>query len=127
MENVRYQSAMGSLIFAMIGTWVDILYAVGVVSQYMINLGPLHWSAVKRISVYLKGTMDDGLSYGGSSNLPVVGYCQSDYAGDIETRRSTTEYTFLFWGGDISWNGKKQLTIALSTTEGEYMVATHAA
>ena len=81
---------------------MDILYAVGVVSQYMINLGPLHWSAVKRIFRYIKGTMDHGLSYGGSPNLPVVGYCDADYAGDIDTWRSITGYTFLFCGGAIS-------------------------
>ena len=71
--------------------------------------------------------MDHGLSYGGSPNLPVIGYCDADYAGDIDTRRSTTGYTFLFCGGAISWNTKKQPTIALSTTEAEYMATTHVA
>ena len=94
MENVPYQSVVGSLVYAMIDTWADITYAVGVVSQYMTNRGPLPWSAVKRIFHYFKGTMDHGLSYGGSPNLLVIGYCDADYAWDIDTWKSTTWYTF---------------------------------
>ena len=128
MVGVPYQNAVGSLVYAMIGTRADIAFAVGVVSQYMANPGPRHWVAVKRILRYLKGTMDDVLRYGGSySNLQVVGYCDADYAGDIDSRKSTTGYVFLLNGGAISWNSKKQPTVALSTTEAEYMAATHAA
>ena len=113
--------------YATIGTRADIAYAVGVVSQYMANPGPQHWIATQRIFKYLKGTLDHVLQYGGSSSsLQAVGYCDADYAGDIDTRRSTTGYTFLLAGGAISWNSKKQPTVALSTTEAEYMAATHA-
>ena len=116
MKNVPYQSVVGSLVYAMIGTRVDIAYAVGVISQYMANPGPQHWIAVKRIFRYLKGTLDHVLQYGGSSlSLQVVGYCNADYVGDIDTRRSTTGYAFLLVGGVISWNSKKQPTVALST------------
>ena len=100
---------------------------MGVVSEYMTNRGPLHSCVVKRIIRYLEGMMDHELSYGGNPNLPIVDYCEADYAGDIDTWRSTTGYTFLFCGGAISWNSKKQPTIALSTTEAKYMAATHAA
>jgi hypothetical protein len=65
--------------------------------------------------------------FSNSAISQVVGYCDADYAGDIDTRKSTTGYTFLLYGGAISWNSKKQPTIALSTTEAEYMAATHAA
>ena len=71
--------------------------------------------------------MDHRLSYGGSPNVLVVGYCDADYEGDIDTRRSTTGYTFLFCRSAISWNSKKQPTIALSTAKAEYMAATYAA
>ena len=127
IKDVPYQSAVGSLVYAMIGTRADIAYAVGVVSQYMANPGPQHWMAVKRVFRYLKGTLDHVLQYGGSSStLQVVGYCDVDYAGDIDTQCSTTGYTFLLAGGAISWNSKKQPIVALSTTEAQYMVATHA-
>ena len=91
----------------MIGTRADIAYSMGVISQYMTNPRPLHQSAVKRSFSYFKGTMDHGLSYGRSPNLPVVRYCDADYAKDIDTRRSTSGYTFLFCGGAIRLNSKK--------------------
>ena len=97
------------------------------ISQYITTLGSLHCSVVKRIFCYLKSTMDHGLIYSRSSNLSVVGYSDADYAENIDTRRSTTGYTFLFCGGAISWNSKKQLTIVLWTTEAQYMVAIYAA
>ena len=127
MMGIPYQNAVSNLVYAMIGTWADISYPVGVVSQYMTNPSPQHWIAVKCILRYLQGTLDHVLQYGGSSSgLQVVGYCDADYAGDIDTRRSTTGYTFLLAGGAISWNSKKQPTVALSTTEAKYMAATHA-
>jgi transposase InsO family protein len=127
MKEIPYQNAVGSLVYAMISTRADISYPVGVVSQYMANPGPQHWIAVKRILRYLQGTSNHVLQYGGSPlSLQVIGYCDADYAGDIDTRRSTTGYTFLLAGGAISWNSKKQPTVALSTTEAEYMAATHA-
>ncbi|KAL0839196.1 hypothetical protein ABMA28_017164 [Loxostege sticticalis] len=53
-----------------------------------------HWAALKR---------------------RISGYCDSDWANDTEDRRSCTGYIFLFQGAAISWNSKKQQTIALST------------
>ena len=76
MTNVVYQSVVGSLVYTMICTQAVVVYVVGVVSQYMTNLRSLHWSAVKWIFRYLKGTMDQGLSCSESPNLLVVGYCE---------------------------------------------------
>ena len=69
MMGVPYQSVVGSLVYAMIGTRADIAFVVGVVSQYMANPGPQHWVVVKRILCYLKGTIDYVLRYGGSYKL----------------------------------------------------------
>lgn len=63
----------------------------------------------------LKVTYDRGES----SNL--VGYCDADWAGDESTRRSTTGYALIFQGAPVSWNSRRQQTVALSTTEAEYM------
>ncbi|KAH9684519.1 Integrase catalytic domain-containing protein [Citrus sinensis] len=55
-----------------------------------------------------------------------IGYCDSDFAGDLDKRRSTTSYLFILGGGPVSWRSILQSTIALSTTEAEYMAATEA-
>ncbi|KAG8500107.1 hypothetical protein CXB51_003710 [Gossypium anomalum] len=56
----------------------------------------------------------------------VIGYVGSDYAGDLDKRRSTTGYVFTLAGGPISWKSTLQSTVALSTTEAEYMTITEA-
>jgi hypothetical protein len=87
---------------------------------------PLGWEAVKRIIRYLKGTQHLGLVLGGKSN-ELQGYVDSDHAGDKVTRRSTTGYIFYLFGGAISWNCKTQPTVALSSTEAEYMALSSSA
>ena len=74
MSQVSYASAVESLMFAMICTRPDIAQAVGMVSQYMVNLGREHWSAIKRILKYVKGTSNVALCYGGSKFI-VGGLC----------------------------------------------------
>ena len=87
--------------FAMICTRLDIAQAVGAVSRFMANPGKEHWNAVKRILRYLNGTSDVALCYGGSECI-VRGYVDSDYAGDLDKRKSTTGYVFTFAGGAVS-------------------------
>ncbi|GMP50698.1 hypothetical protein CsSME_00017211 [Camellia sinensis var. sinensis] len=98
----------------------DICYAVGLVSRYQSNPGPAHWKAVKRILRYLKGTADYTLCYQ-SSDLHLVGYCDADWGGDLDERKSTSGYAFMLSDGAISWSSKKQSCIALSTMEAEFV------
>jgi ATP-binding cassette subfamily B (MDR/TAP) protein 1 len=77
MSQVPYASAVRSLMFAMIGTRLDIARAAGVVSWYMTNLGRKHWNTIKRILRYIKGTSDTALCYGGSEST-VRGYVDSN-------------------------------------------------
>ncbi|KZV22485.1 hypothetical protein F511_19705 [Dorcoceras hygrometricum] len=125
MSRIPYASAVGSLMFAMICTRPDIAQAVGAVSRYMANPGREHWSTVKRILRYIKGTSNAALCFGGSY-LTLRGYVDSDYAGDPDKRKSTTGYVFTLAGGAVSWVSKLQTVVALSTTEAEYMAATQA-
>lgn len=125
MSRVPYASAVGSLMFAMICTRPDIAHAVGVVSRYMANPGQEHWSAVKRILRYVKGTSDVALCYGGTDFI-VHGYVDSDYAGELPKSRSTTGYVFKLAGGVVSWASKLQTNVVTSTTEAEYVAATFA-
>ncbi|KAH9741648.1 hypothetical protein KPL70_002701 [Citrus sinensis] len=125
MSRVSYASAVGSLMFAMICTRPDIAQTVGAVNRYMANPGGEHLIAVKRILRYIRGTSDVTLCYGGSE-FTVRGYVDSDFAGDLHKRKSTTSYVFTLAGAPVSWVLKLQTVVALSTTEAEYMVATQA-
>ena len=111
--------------YAMVCTRPDISHAVGVVSRYMANPGKEHWSAVKWVLRYLRGTSSYCISYNKSSEY-VCEYVNSDFAGDLDKRRSTSGYVFTLAGGAISWMSKLQEIVALSTTEAEYIAASHA-
>ncbi|GAX79480.1 hypothetical protein CEUSTIGMA_g6921.t1 [Chlamydomonas eustigma] len=70
-------------------------------------------------------TREMGIVYG-SKKMDMVGYCDADYAGDMDTRRSTTGYVFSMHGGAISWSSRLQPTVAMSSCEAEYMSAASA-
>lgn len=120
MKKIPYRQIVGSLLYLSSGTRPDISFAVGHVCRFLQNPGLKHWEAVKTILRYLQGTKDYGIKLGGK-HQPLRGLVDSDHAGDIDTRRSTTGYVFLLNGGPISWNSKLQSTVALSSTEAEYM------
>jgi hypothetical protein len=73
----------------------------------------------------LRGTIDLGLAFSGDLS-PLVGYSDADWAGDIDTRRSTSGYVFGIGTGPISWSSKRQSTVSLSTYEAEYIGQTQA-
>ncbi|XP_057529767.1 secreted RxLR effector protein 161-like [Amaranthus tricolor] len=73
-----------------------------------------------RILRYVKGSIDYGILYRNVRKFEVVGYCDVDYAGDLDTRRSTTSYVFNLGFGVVSWCNKRQTTVLLSSTEAEY-------
>jgi hypothetical protein len=124
MEAVPYREAVGSLMYLMVGTRPDIAYSVSVASRYLSNPGPKHWLGVKRIMRYLKGTIDYGLCFSFSEKVELVGFSDADWAGDLDSRKSTTGYVFTLSGGPVSWTSKRQNTVALSSTEAEYMAVT---
>nr|GEW92020.1 retrovirus-related Pol polyprotein from transposon TNT 1-94 [Tanacetum cinerariifolium] len=117
-SRVSYSSAVGSLMYAMFCTRPDLAHAVSVVSRYMHNPGKMHWEAVKCILRYLKGTSNIGLSFKKSCASPngVVGYVDSDYAGDLDARKSLSSYIFSHYGSAISWYSSLQAITPLSTT-----------
>jgi len=130
MSRVQNASAVGSLMYAMVCTRPDITHAVGVLSRFMSKPGKEHWTTVKWVFRYLRGTSDYGLCYQGRPGLDRVldirGFVDADWAGYLDQRRSTSGYVFNLFGGAVSWMSKKQSVVALSTIEVEYMAATHA-
>ncbi|KAG8472381.1 hypothetical protein CXB51_035329 [Gossypium anomalum] len=125
MSHVPYSSAVGSLMYAMVCSRPDLSYAVSAVSRYMVNLGKEHWKTVQWILRYLRGTTDVCLQFGRTED-GVIGYVDADFAGDLDRRRSLTGYVFTIGGCAISWKATLQTTVALSTTEAEYMAITEA-
>ncbi|TXG53180.1 hypothetical protein EZV62_022349 [Acer yangbiense] len=110
-----------------LGTYTNRNQTVSVVAKYMVNPGKEHWNAIKWILRYLKGTKELGIMFErqhGETNI--VGFVDSNYAGDLDKRRSTMGYVFTCADGPISWRSMLQPTTALSTTEAEYMAITKA-
>jgi len=125
---------IGSLMYLMIGTRPDIAAAVSIISQFASNPTILHHQAAKRIIRYIKGTINLKLNYEEKLNYGdvrerepmLIGYSDANWGNDVNTRRSTTGYIFYLSGGAISWSSKRQATVALSSTEAEYMALTQA-
>ncbi len=124
MRNIPYDEAVGLLMYAALGTRPDIVFAVQTVSRFSKNPGQLHWEAVKRVFRYLKGTKELWLTYGRGGKL--LRYADAD-GSMAEDRHAISGYVFLLNGGAVLWSAKRQEIISLSTTESEYVAATHAA
>ncbi len=122
-EKQRYQSAVGSLMYLMLGTRPDIAFSVSQVSRFSANPTEKHWTAVQRIFRYLKQHPDLGLVY---RDEELLGYTDANWARDND-RKSTGGYLYKLGGAAISWSSKRQNTIALSSCEAEYMAASEAA
>ena len=125
MDRVPYASAVGSLMYAMVCTRPDIAHAVGVVSRFLSNPGKKHWEAVKWIFRYLRGTSKLGITFGNEKPM-LVGFTDSDMAGNKDNMKSTSGYLMTFAGGAVSWQSRLQKCVALSTTEAEYLAVTEA-
>ena len=124
MDVTLYRSLIGSLRY-LLHTRPDMTYSVSILSRYMMNPTSDHWIASKRVLRYLKGTIDFGLVYvKGVKNLNVIGYSDSDFAGDVEDRKSTSGQVFFLGGLPITWNSLKQKVVALSLCEAEYIAIT---
>jgi hypothetical protein len=125
MRDIPYHEAIGSLMYASLGTRPDITFAVQTLSRFATNPGIAHWEAVKRVFRYLKGTRELWLSYGGVAR-EMEGYADAD-GSMMEDRKAISGYAFMINGGAVSWSTKKQEIISLSTTESEYVAVTYAA
>jgi hypothetical protein len=121
----KYQSIVGSLMYAMLGTRPDLAFAVSVISRFSSNPAKAHMKAVERILRYLHETVSMGLVFRGALQ-PLSGYTDSDWAADPDTRRSTSGYVFTLGSAAISWSSKRQPTVSLSTCEAEYIGQTNA-
>ena len=102
MSRVPYSSVVGSLMYVMVCSRPDLAYAVSVVSRYMEKTSKEHWKAIQRIMRYLHGSSSVCLQFGRTRD-GVAGYVDSDYARDLDKRRSLTGYMFTIGVCAISW------------------------
>lgn len=127
ITNVPYREAVGSLMFLALVMRPDIAYAVNIVSRYLDKFKQSHWNAIKRIFRYLIDTAEYGLLYEVQDGKDMlIGYSDADFAGDIDTRRSTTGFVFNICNAPVSWSSQRQKLVTLSTTESEYVAASTA-
>ncbi|GJT08550.1 hypothetical protein Tco_0843012 [Tanacetum coccineum] len=107
----------------------DVAFAQNITSRFQQNPGELHWTAVKNILKYLRNTKDMFLVYGEnpSTELRVECYCDAGFKTDRDDTKSQTGYVFVLNRGAVDWKSSKQSTIAMSTTESEYIAASEAA
>ena len=110
-----------------VSTRPDITYAVGNLARYTSKPTKAHWTALNRVLRYLKGTTHYGILYSRNESIICVGYSDSDWAGDVNDRKSTSGYLFQVSGGAVTWKSKKQSCVALSTAEAEYVALSSAA
>jgi hypothetical protein len=124
MSKIPYRQAIGSLMWAAVATRPDIAFAVSLLSQFLENPGGTHWTAVKRVFKYLKGTKHCKLTLGRNRD-GLIGYSDADW-GSQNHRRSYSAYIYQIDGGTVSWSCQKQTIVALSSTEAEFVALTHA-
>ena len=125
MHHVPYASAVGSLMYAMVCTRPDIAHAVSTVSRFMSNPEIPHWEAVKLILRYLRGSTNLKLCFG-DGEAKLIAFSDSDMAGDVDRRKSTSGYLVTYAGGAVSWQSRLQKCVALNTTEVEFIAVTEA-
>jgi len=126
VDPTKFKQLIGSLRY-LTTTRPDLIFSVNLVSRYMESPNEQHLLAVKRILRYVQGTLDLGIQYERGGATELVGFVDSDYAGDVDDRKSTSGYVFMLGGGAIAWASKKQPIVTLSTTEAEFVSASYGA
>ncbi|XP_074026444.1 uncharacterized protein [Leptinotarsa decemlineata] len=117
-----YREAVGCLMFLAVVSRPDIMFAVSQVSRFLSNTKRNHWIAVKRIFKCLKDTENVGLLYTGTEET-LIAYSDANFAGDLDTRKSTTGYLTSIAGAPVTWSSHIQKCVSRSTTESEYIAA----
>ncbi|KAM3206760.1 hypothetical protein ACQJBY_062115 [Aegilops geniculata] len=126
VDATRYRSIIGSMRY-LVNTHPDIAYAVGVASRFMETPGKQHWAIIRQILRYVRGTLNYGCTYKAGEGTVLTGFSDSDHAGDLTDRKSTTGLVFFMGPSVITWSSQKQKIVALSSCEAEYIAAATAA
>ena len=120
VSQLEYSQIIGSLMYLMNCTRLDLAYAVSRLSRYTSNPGKSHWTTIIRVLRYLRHTQNYGLHY---TRYPAVleGYSDANWISDSNDTKSTSGYVFTLGGAAVSWKSSKQACIARSTMESEFI------
>ena len=122
IDETYYKQLVGSLMY-LTATRPDLMFVTCLISRYMAKPMHIHLLLAKRALRYLKGTVNYGLHYKKGGDGELLAFTDSDYARDVDDRKSTSGYVFLMSSGAVSWCSKKQPIVTLSTTEAEFVAA----
>ena len=118
-DRTQYQMVLGLLLYLAMCTRPDIASVVMALACYGSNPSRAHREALDDVVRYVGCTAARGITYG-LAKKPLDGFCDSNFAACVDTRRSTSGWTLIMYGGAVSWQSKKQPTVAVSTMEAEY-------
>ncbi|KAL0279419.1 UNVERIFIED_CONTAM: hypothetical protein PYX00_000983 [Menopon gallinae] len=120
MKHKPYRELIGCLVYLSKATRPDIAFAAMTLGRYCNDPGKEHWTLAKRVLRYLKATPELGIKY--SRNVKQLeAFTDSDWAGNVDDRRSCSGNVLMLAGGPISWMSKLQSSVSLSTMEAEYV------
>jgi transposase InsO family protein len=117
-----YREMIGSLLYLANKSRPDISFQVGYCSRHQNSPNLNDLNNAKTIFRFVKGTTEKGIHFGKDDKV-LRGYCDSDFAGDPDTRRSTSGFVIWLNGGPVAWSSRKQSVVALSSTEAEFIAA----
>lgn len=125
-NDLPYQNLVGALMYLAVNTRPDIAYSLSFLSQFNKNFSEQHWKSAKRVLRYLKQTIDRKIVYSlndadKDKDCSMIGYVDADWGGNVKDRRSFSGFVFMFSGGPVSWEARKQKTVSLSSVESEYL------
>jgi hypothetical protein len=128
MKNIPYINILGAIAYLAIATRLDLAYAISVLSRFSKNPGMAHWTALKRVLRYLKGTLDIKLRYAPDPTTDELftSYSDADHGGNPDNGRSTSGIVIKMGTGAISWMSRLQSFVTISTTEAEFVAAVSA-
>ena len=123
VKKIPYHSLIGCLFYLSIGMHPDITYSIQQLSQYLDCYLYAHWNAAIRVVHYLSGTWNLKLHLGSTNQISLLGFMDSDWANCLDTRQSIGGHTYSLGSGVVSWQARKQKTIAASSCKVEYTAA----
>lgn len=123
-----FKELLGCLQYLALVSRPDISAAVNILSKYQASPSNAHWTGLKRILRYLRGTMNTKILFSNREHSNVLlGFADADFANDIDDRKSISGNSFLVFGNLVSWSTKRQQTVSLSSTEAELISLCQAA